>query len=68
MRCEHVRDQDTLRTQDDDSTVQTMLPLDEISLNRLRAAMAAMAATAATAAMAVMAAVLSSMGIRDYGN
>jgi hypothetical protein len=33
MRCERIRDQDTLRTQDDDSTVQTMPPLNEISLN-----------------------------------
>jgi hypothetical protein len=32
------------------------------------ASMAAMAAMAPMAAMAVMAAVLSSMGIRDYGN
>jgi hypothetical protein len=35
MRCECIQDQDTLRTQDDDSTVQMMLPLDSISLNRL---------------------------------
>ena len=39
MRCERIRDQDTLRTQDDDSTMQRtqMPPLDAISLNRLEA-------------------------------
>jgi hypothetical protein len=37
MRCERIRDQDTLRTQDHDSTMQRtqIPPLDEISLNRL---------------------------------
>jgi hypothetical protein len=36
MGCERIRDQDTLRTQDDDSTMQRTQspPLDEISLNR----------------------------------
>jgi len=34
MRCEWIRDHDSVQTQDDDSTVQTMLPLYEISLNR----------------------------------
>jgi len=39
MRCERIRDQDTLRTQDYDSTMQRtqMPPLDEISLNRSEA-------------------------------
>jgi len=37
MHCERIRDQDTLWTQDDDSTMQRtqIPPLDEISLNRL---------------------------------
>jgi len=37
MRCEHIRDHDTLQTQDDDSTMQRtqIPPFDEISLNRL---------------------------------
>ena len=37
MRCKRIRDQDTLWTQDDDSTMQRTQtpPLDEISLNRL---------------------------------
>jgi len=39
MRCERIRDRDTLRTHDDDSKMQRtqMPPLDEISLNRLEA-------------------------------
>jgi len=51
-----TRDQDTLRTQDDDSTMQRtqMPPLDEISN--------------LTASKAAMAAVLSSTGMQDYGN
>jgi len=35
MCCKHIQDQVTLWTQDDNSTVQTMLPLDEITLNRI---------------------------------
>jgi len=68
MRCERIRDQDALRTPDDDSTMQRtqILPLDEISHSTAKGP--AVAAMAAMAAMAVMAAVLSPTGIRDYGN
>jgi len=33
--CKHIWDQDTLLTQYDDTTMNMMLPFDEISLNRL---------------------------------
>jgi hypothetical protein len=77
MRCECIRDQDTLQTQDEDSTMQRiqMPPLHEMShstalrpVMAAKVAMAAMAAMATMAAMSAMAAVLSFTGRRDYGN
>jgi hypothetical protein len=72
MHSERIRDQDTLWTQDDDSTVYTMPRLDEIShstaLMPAKATIAAMAAMAVMASKAVMAEVTSSTGIQDYGN
>jgi hypothetical protein len=62
MCCEPIWSQDTLRTQDDYSTMQRtqIPPLDEISHSTAQRAVMAL--------MAAMAAVMSSTGIRDHGN
>jgi len=62
MRCKCIQDQDTLRTQDDDSTMQRtqIPPLDAISHSSAEGAV--------MATIAAMAAVLSSTGICEYGN
>jgi hypothetical protein len=68
MHCEHNRDQDTIRTENDHSTMQRTLMslLEEISHSTtLRAAFSAMAAMAS---MAVRAEVINSAAIQDYGD
>ena len=81
MCCESIRDQDTIWTQANNSTVQMMSAFEQISHSITQrpgmavmgeivamAAMATLAPMVAMAAMAAMATVLSSMDIWDDGN